>query len=185
MAVSKKLRFEVFKRDAFACQYCGRTPPAVVLECDHITAVSNGGTDEEHNLITACFDCNRGKSDVPLSASIPSLAERMAREVEIAEQADAYSKLLARLRRKEEKVVRSLGAYWYDRFMPAGRYTFAGPSAASMRTFLKKLTETEIRDAMDKAYAKVPPRGHRDGDTFRYFCGICWKTIKASAEVSQ
>jgi 5-methylcytosine-specific restriction endonuclease McrA len=26
-ALSKKLRFEVFKRDNFTCQYCGRAAP--------------------------------------------------------------------------------------------------------------------------------------------------------------
>ncbi len=29
--ISKRLRFEVFKRDGFVCQYCGNHPPAVVL----------------------------------------------------------------------------------------------------------------------------------------------------------
>lgn len=31
-SISKKLRFEVFKRDGFTCQYCGRMAPDVVLE---------------------------------------------------------------------------------------------------------------------------------------------------------
>ena len=34
--MSKKMRFDVFKRDGFQCQYCGSTPPSVVLEVDHI-----------------------------------------------------------------------------------------------------------------------------------------------------
>lgn len=61
MAVSKKLRFEVFKRDSFTCQYCGRSAPDVVLQCDHIEPVSKGGSDDILNLITSCFDCNSGK----------------------------------------------------------------------------------------------------------------------------
>lgn len=63
MGLSKKTRFEVFKRDEFTCQYCGQTPPAVTLEVDHIDPKSKGGGDGTINLITACFDCNRGKSD--------------------------------------------------------------------------------------------------------------------------
>ena len=63
MAVGKTLRFEVFKRDGFTCQYCGSRPPDVVLELDHIDPRAAGGGDEVINLITACFDCNRGKSD--------------------------------------------------------------------------------------------------------------------------
>ena len=33
--LSKKIRFEVFKRDAFTCQYCGQMAPDVLLEVDH------------------------------------------------------------------------------------------------------------------------------------------------------
>jgi len=66
MAVGKRLRFEVFKRDGFCCQYCGRRPPDVVLELDHIDPRVSGGSDDELNLITSCFDCNRGKADKKL-----------------------------------------------------------------------------------------------------------------------
>lgn len=59
--ISKKTRFEVFKRDSFTCQYCGRTAPEVILEIDHINPVNNGGDNNIINLITSCFDCNRGK----------------------------------------------------------------------------------------------------------------------------
>ncbi len=67
--ISKKLRFEVFKRDNFTCQYCGRMAPDVVLEVDHINPVSNGGGDDILNLVTSCFDCNRGKGKRKLSES--------------------------------------------------------------------------------------------------------------------
>lgn len=63
MALSKRTRFEIFKRDGFTCQYCGQRPPDVILEVDHIDPSSKGGSDEEINLITSCFACNRGKSD--------------------------------------------------------------------------------------------------------------------------
>lgn len=60
-SLSKKIRFEVFKRDSFTCQYCGKSAPDVVLEIDHINPVANGGNNGILNLITACYDCNRGK----------------------------------------------------------------------------------------------------------------------------
>ena len=56
------LRFDVFRRDNFTCVYCGGQSPQVVLECDHVTPVSKGGSDTMDNLVTACSDCNRGKS---------------------------------------------------------------------------------------------------------------------------
>lgn len=59
--LSNTIRFEVFKRDSFTCQYCGRMAPDVVLEVDHINPVSKGGDNEILNLITSCMECNRGK----------------------------------------------------------------------------------------------------------------------------
>ena len=69
-ALSKKTRFEVFKRDRFTCQYCGRMSPDVILEVDHIKPVAKGGDNNFLNLITSCRDCNRGKSDKRLSDDV-------------------------------------------------------------------------------------------------------------------
>lgn len=66
-SISKKTRFEVFKRDGFKCQYCGKCAPEVVLHVDHIHPVSKGGENDVMNYITACVDCNGGKSDRLLS----------------------------------------------------------------------------------------------------------------------
>lgn len=62
-SIKKSVRFEVFKRDSFTCQYCGQKSPDVVLEIDHITPVAEGGGNDLLNLVTACRDCNSGKSD--------------------------------------------------------------------------------------------------------------------------
>ena len=65
------LRFDVFTRDGFRCRYCGQGPEqGVYLEADHVHPRSLGGLDTMENLVTACRDCNRGKSaklltDVP------------------------------------------------------------------------------------------------------------------------
>ena len=71
MSVSKSVRFEVFARDAFTCQYCGRRPPDVVLELDHIHPRSKGGGDEIINLLTSCYECNRGKRAKVISEVAP------------------------------------------------------------------------------------------------------------------
>ena len=62
MAITKSLRFDIFHRDKFTCQYCGRKPPEVILEIDHIIPVSQNGSDDPKNLVTSCFNCNRGKN---------------------------------------------------------------------------------------------------------------------------
>lgn len=79
-SLSKKIRFEVFKRDSFSCQYCGRKSPNVILEVDHINPVKRGGKNDMMNLITSCFDCNRGKSDRVISDN--SIVERQRIQIE-------------------------------------------------------------------------------------------------------
>jgi len=66
-SISKSTRFEVFKRDKFTCQYCGKSAPEVVLHIDHIQPISKGGDNSIANLITACAACNGGKSNRELS----------------------------------------------------------------------------------------------------------------------
>ncbi|MEW2068452.1 HNH endonuclease [Streptomyces sp. NPDC007346] len=62
--VSKRMRFEVFRRDGFACRYCGSTAAMSPLEADHVTPTALGGADELDNLVTACESCNDGKSSL-------------------------------------------------------------------------------------------------------------------------
>lgn len=66
-SLSNKTRFEIFKRDNFTCQYCGKSAPEVVLNVDHIEPVSKGGSNDISNLITSCFECNNGKGNKKLS----------------------------------------------------------------------------------------------------------------------
>jgi hypothetical protein len=68
-SLTKKLRFEVFKRDSFVCQYCGKKAPDAVLVVDHIHPVAKGGSNDLMNLVTSCEECNQGKSDRSLSDS--------------------------------------------------------------------------------------------------------------------
>ncbi|KKM17464.1 hypothetical protein LCGC14_1675530 [marine sediment metagenome] len=62
MAVSKTLRYAVMERDGFTCQYCGVSALAAELQVDHVMPVSCGGQDTPENLLTACKECNAGKS---------------------------------------------------------------------------------------------------------------------------
>lgn len=64
--IDVKLRFSVFRRDGFRCVYCGATPGEAGLHADHVTPVAAGGKNEIGNLVTACRDCNLGKSDTLL-----------------------------------------------------------------------------------------------------------------------
>ncbi len=52
----------LFKRDAHLCLYCGNRFSARDLSRDHVTPISQGGTDEWRNLATACRRCNNHKA---------------------------------------------------------------------------------------------------------------------------
>jgi hypothetical protein len=92
--LSKKIRFEVFKRDSFTCQYCGKTSPSVVLVIDHIHPVSMGGDESDIlNLITSCEECNSGKGDRLISDG--SVLERQISQLkEINEKKEQLELLL-------------------------------------------------------------------------------------------
>lgn len=77
---SAKIRFEIFKRDAFTCQYCGAKAPDVILHVDHIEPMSRGGNDSLLNLLTSCAACNGGKGATPLDDS--SMVQKQRRQLE-------------------------------------------------------------------------------------------------------
>ena len=179
--LSKRARFEVFKRDGFTCQYCGRTPPQVILEADHMIPVAQGGEDHESNMVTACQDCNRGKADKVLGQVPAALDVQMADRRDRASQVVEYNRFLLEIRERQIREATELGTYWCDKTLPAGKqgkYTFGEPRMASVRQFLKHLPAAEIMDSIDIAFARVRPTGDGEERTFRYFCGVCWKKIK-------
>ena len=56
-------RFNVFLRDAFACQYCGERFPTQELTFDHVIPRSRGGKTTWSNVVTACSCCNLRKGN--------------------------------------------------------------------------------------------------------------------------
>lgn len=67
--VAVGLRFDVFMRDHFRCRYCGASAESgALLHADHVIPESKGGPTTMDNLVTACSDCNLGKSDKDLTA---------------------------------------------------------------------------------------------------------------------
>jgi 5-methylcytosine-specific restriction endonuclease McrA len=62
-------RQNIFRRDQFACQYCGTRKD---LTLDHVVPSSRGGAQNWGNLVTACRRCNARKGDfTPEEAQMP------------------------------------------------------------------------------------------------------------------
>ena len=55
----KLTRREVFIRDSYTCQYCGRQSHDLTI--DHVVPRSRGGAHSWENLVSACKPCNRRK----------------------------------------------------------------------------------------------------------------------------
>lgn len=67
----KVTHFQIFERDGFRCQYCGKTPQdKMKLVVDHIYPLSKGGDNSPGNLITCCQKCNSSKSDKILQLNL-------------------------------------------------------------------------------------------------------------------
>lgn len=168
--LSKRLRFAVFKRDGFACQYCGATPPGATLEVDHIEPVSDGGTNEETNLVTACFNCNRGKANIRLTVVPESLADRAARIAEAEEQLTGYRAIIREHeQRKEDDIWEVFEALYGETEATNDRYR-------SVKRFLERLPFEVVLDAAKTARTNMAWYGRTR--QFLYFCSICWRHIK-------
>ncbi|MFC1927994.1 HNH endonuclease [Chloroflexota bacterium] len=56
----KLTRLEVFKRDRYTCQYCGKETRELTL--DHIIPRYRDGEHTWENVVSACVACNRSKA---------------------------------------------------------------------------------------------------------------------------
>ena len=62
--ISGKTRLDVFERDDYRCQMCGRTvDDGIKLHIDHIIPFSKGGSNEIDNLQVLCHECNLAKNN--------------------------------------------------------------------------------------------------------------------------
>ena len=115
-AISKTLRFEVFKRDMFACQHCGRKTPDVLLDVNHIEPTSKGGTNDLQNLITSCKECNSGKSDRTLADTtvIDMQREQLEELQKRKEQMEMMFQWQKGLLNLDDDVISELSSYWSE-----------------------------------------------------------------------
>jgi 5-methylcytosine-specific restriction endonuclease McrA len=54
-------RINIFNRDKFTCQYCGKQPHRSKLNLDHVIPRSLGGRTTWENVVCSCVECNRRK----------------------------------------------------------------------------------------------------------------------------
>lgn len=179
--ISKRLRFEVFKRDRFTCQYCGKQSPDVILHIDHIKPVSLGGKNSITNLITACQDCNLGKSNIQLSddtavkkqsAQMQILAER---DEQISMMVDWQESII----NSEEKLVVSAEKRINE--ILGGKQTVNENGKLSIRRAIKKNGYEKVMDAIELACKNSTSVDHFSKSCWKYMSFIDMQTEEKSA----
>jgi hypothetical protein len=149
VGISKTVRFEVFKRDSFTCQYCGRSAPEVILHVDHINPVAGGGENDVMNLVTSCLECNLGKGakaldDHSVIAKQKAQLDELNKRREQLEMMLQWRESLANL---DEEYV---GAF-EQRFTDVTGSTLTDVGRTKVRQWLKKTQLSDLLDALDAA----------------------------------
>mgnify|MGYP002700374209 CR=1 FL=1 len=148
--LSNKIRFEVFKRDSFSCQYCGQSAPDVVLNADHIKPVAKGGDNSITNLITSCFDCNSGKSDRELDDK--SVLNKQKQQLDNLNERRIQIELMMQwqqsMRDMDTFEIDSLAEEWNAHI---DGYSLNDSAKEKLKRLLKKYSFADIVKAMDKS----------------------------------
>jgi hypothetical protein len=180
MAVSKRLRFEIFRRDNFQCRYCGVKPPETELRADHVVPTALGGRTDSSNLVTACEACNSGKTSIaPDSPLVEDVAQDAARW---ALAMRAAAELRARERHERQLYADKFILEWTD-WTRGGRPVFLPDDwEVTLYGFHDRgLPVEEIVPAIKAAM--VNDRVSTES-VFRYFCGICWNALRDMHEIA-
>lgn len=130
MAVSKRLRYEILRRDNHACRYCGAAAPGVKLNVDHVIPTSLGGSDAPTNLVTACADCNGGKtSSMPNAMPVADVDQETFRQA-------------ASLRQEAEFRREAVSLHLYMVWMWAHERTGRTPTEKEQQYFMGEIYKT-------------------------------------------
>lgn len=173
-SISRRLRFEVMKRDGHTCRYCGASAPEARLTVDHVIPVALGGGDEPSNLVTACDLCNGGKSssspDAALVDEVNATAMLFARAMASA----------AQLQRNHDAHIEDLILQFWCEVWPVHGFTaLPEDSDASLKQWIDAgLSLDDLRSMSTQTWS-----GYRS-DPWRYFAGCCWHRLRARADMA-
>jgi hypothetical protein len=176
MALSKRLRYEILRRDGHACRYCGMAAPDARLTVDHVVPTTLGGSDDPSNLVAACHDCNAGKSasapDAPFVANVNEEALLWRQLTEAA------AHTLRANRDAEEALVGHTFDIW-DRL--CGRWSIPHDAANTVRRWHARGVLPE-----DITYAaEVTADSRGVAYHWSYFCGVVNRHLRERDDLAQ
>lgn len=185
MAVSRRLRFEILRRDDHTCRYCGGKAPDVALTVDHVVPTALGGKDDPANLVTACQPCNAGKTslspDARIVADVSADALRWSSAMRWAVEERRMERELV------EFIVSEVDETWRGWTMAAGDQRVEVPRALDWQDSLERFVELQLdSDEMVRLIGKTM-RNQKviNTEKWTYFCGCCWKAISALQDAAK
>lgn len=180
MSVSRRLRYEVLRRDDHACRYCGKRAPATELTVDHVVPVALGGTDEPENLVAACRDCNAGKSSVaPDSPIVEAVSDDALRWAAAMRKA---AELQQQRSGKRREYIRCFDEHWRTWTIGDEEVERDG----NWRTTIGRFHDIGLPgDVLADIIDDVMPRRVPKYRMWRYFCGAVWNVVRQQQDVAQ
>lgn len=159
--LSKKIRFEIFKRDSFKCQYCGKSAPEVILHVDHIKPVKEGGTNDMTNLITSCADCNLGKKDIPLDDN--SMMEKQKKQLEELNERRQQLELMMQWREGLMEIENEKANIVKNRISSTYNCGFTENGMREVKQWIKKYSLEIVLDSIDVSAKYLSKDPKQDG----------------------
>lgn len=181
-SISKSIRYDVFARDGYTCQYCGAKPPDVLLVVDHRVPVSRGGGNDLMNLIAACQPCNQGKSAKLPGAFTPTPDADLQTLKMCQEQAEYELYLVSKADRDfmRKQTVKALQDHWD---LCSGYQGYV-PSEKILLGWLSRFGPDCIERGISIGFAtgKLYSSDHRSvGLAVRYISGIMYRIAEEEA----
>ena len=176
MAISKRLRFEVFKRDNFTCTYCRSKNNEITI--DHVMPVALGGLDTPENLVTACIDCNAGKTSTAPNSDLVSDTSKNA-----AAQTEAFKEELKKATAdalQREKFADEFFEQWESIREEYGLSWASLDDRDDWETSVIRWRELGVSPELFEANIRVAMRARHvpQRSRFRYFCAVMHNQLK-------
>jgi hypothetical protein len=176
--ISKRVRFEVFARDNFTCRYCGRQSDEVPLHVDHVHPVAKGGTNDPENLVTACQECNLGKSSKTIGQHVPTEADRLRIAQEMNEQIESAER--ARRSIEARKAMKgSVLSAWLE---ITGKDEADPSTITTITRYAMEFGLDVVYEWIEMAEIKVGDRWNADVHMGKYISGIRRQVLAARGE---
>lgn len=160
MSVSKRLRWEILRRDGYRCRYCGKTSADERIEVDHVIPKALGGTDHPTNLTAACHTCNKGKNSTAPDDSLVA---------DVAKDADRWQSVRDEVSGKTTSNGSLIAAFndsWPEEMWRPRDW------ANSVAIWLNRGLPLE-------ALIGFIPRARAAINPWEYLCGCAWKRIRS------